>query len=232
MLFLNGPNNPSGMAYSRAELRAIADVLLDYPDIMIMSDDIYEHIIFSDEKFTNILNIEPQLYSRVVVVNGVSKSYAMTGWRIGYALGPVELIKAMDNVQSQTTSNPNSIAQYASVAALNSGTISIKPMLESFIQRHDYVHNRLNHMPGIKHIAADGAFYAFFDCTVIIDKLYTENKISAKTDVDLANYWLEKFLVAVVPGSAFGLNDHVRISYATSIRELEIALDRIELSLN
>ena len=232
-LFLNSPSNPTGMIYAENELREIADVLLDNPHVLVISDDLYEHLLFdSSKKFQNILNIEPKLYDRVVLINGASKAYSMTGWRIGFAAcGNEAIIKAMDNIQSQSTSNPCSISQYAAEAALNGGLDCVKPMLAAFIERHKYVVDRLNKIRGIKCLPAQGAFYAFFDCSEAIEILVKDGKINEKTDLAFANYLLENYLVAGVPGSAFGLDKHMRISFATGMNELEKALDRIEEAL-
>lgn len=233
LLFLNSPNNPTGRVYSRAELRALADVLVAHPQIYIITDDIYEHILYTSEPFCNILNAAPELHQRTIVINGVSKAYAMTGWRIGFAAcGDGAIIKAMDTVQSQSTSNPCSISQAAALSALTGGLECTKPMLAAFKKRHDYVMQRLNAINGIECMPADGAFYAFFECSRAIANLHSQGKISEKTDLALANYLLDNFHVAGVPGSAFGLEDHIRLSFATSEDELRIALDRIASALN
>ena len=231
-IFLNSPSNPTGMVYTASELKALADVLVNYPNIYIITDDIYEHILFADTPFVNILNVEPKLYNQVIVINGVSKAYAMTGWRIGFAAcGDASIIKAMDTVQSQSTSNPCSIAQAAAVAALTGGLDALKPMRKAFIERHIHVIARLNKINGIKTLPAQGAFYSFFDCGNAIENMYAAGKIAAKTDLAFADYLLDKFLVAAVPGSAFGLDNHMRISFATSLDELNRALDRMEQAL-
>jgi len=222
MLVLNSPSNPTGAVYSAEELTAIAEVLLKHPNIIIASDDMYEHIMLGDAKFTNILEVCPELYDRTVVMNGVSKAYSMTGWRIGYAGGPVELIAGMRKVQSQSTSNPCSISQAASVAALNGSQECIQTMLVEFKKRHLYVVERINSIPGFKCIHADGAFYAFMD---ISEAMQTKGY---ETDTSFVEALLEQQLVAVVPGSAFGADKHMRISFATSMENLVNALDRIE----
>lgn len=227
-IILNSPSNPTGMVYTRSELNAIANVLRKYPEIYIISDDIYEHIIFDNQDFCNIVNVAPDLSDRTIVINGVSKAYSMTGWRIGYAAcNNTNLIKAMENIQSQSTSNPCSIAQYAALTALDGGLDCVKPMRKAFIQRHNYVVTRLNAIRGIHCLAAQGAFYAFFDCRVAINNMFDAGKIQEKTDLALANYLLETSFVAFVPGSAFGLNNYMRLSFATSHEELSTALDRI-----
>lgn len=232
-IMLNSPSNPTGMVYSPSELLAISKVLEKYPNIFIISDDIYEHLLFDENKFTNILNTNENLYSRTIVINGVSKSYAMTGWRIGYvACSNKSILKAMDNIQSQSTSNPCSIAQYAALKALTSGLDFLAPMIEAFTKRHDYVVGRLNTINGIQCLRAQGAFYSFFKCRDAIDKLFAEGKLKEKTDLSLANYLLEEHQVACVPGSSFGLDEHMRISFATSMSNLEKALDRLENALN
>lgn len=228
-VILNSPSNPTGMVYTRDEMVAIANVLRKYPDIYIISDDIYEHMIFNDaQKFYNIVNVAPDLSNRTIVINGVSKSYAMTGWRIGYAAcNNAPLIKAMENIQSQSTSNPCSIAQYAAIAALNGGLDCVIPMRKAFIERHKYVVNQLNSIRGIRCLEAQGAFYAFFDCTQAIDNMYDAGKITEKTDLALATYLLNEAFVAFVPGSAFGMVNYMRLSFATSMGELTRALERV-----
>lgn len=231
-VFLNSPSNPTGMVYTAEELRALADVLVNYPNLYIITDDIYEHILFDDTPFVNIANVAPELFKQIIVINGVSKAYAMTGWRIGFAgCGDTTVIKAMDIIQSQSTSNPCSIAQEAALAALVGGLDALKPMRTAFMERNIYVTSRLNKINGIKALPAQGAFYSFFDCKLAIENMYNCNKIKEKTDLALAGYLLDEFLVAAVPGSAFGLDDHMRISFATSMDELTKALDRIEKAL-
>ena len=231
MIILNSPNNPTGMVYSDDELLALAAILRLHPNIYIVSDDIYEHIIFNTNSFQNIINVAPDLQSRTIVVNGVSKAYSMTGWRIGYAaISNSHIIKAMEKVQSQSTSNPCSISQYAALKALtdNKNDEYIKNMQNSFLKRSYYIKNAINSIEGFKCLDIQGAFYAFFDCSDIIKKLYSTNKISMPTDLELARFFLEEALVAMVPGSAFGLENYMRISFATSIDELEMALTRIK----
>jgi aspartate aminotransferase len=226
MFVMNSPSNPSGIAYTRAELRAIGDVLADHPDILVMSDDIYEHIVWSDEGFNNILNVCPELKDQTVVINGVSKAYSMTGWRIGYSGGPVDIIKGMKKVQSQSTSNPTSIAQYASQAALEGDQSFLTEMCQVFRERHDFVYNTLNSMDGVNVLPSDGTFYSFPDFSEIIR---ATDGIS--TDVELAQMLLEKSEVALVPGSAFGLDGHLRLSFATDMASLEKALSRIKQAI-
>jgi aspartate aminotransferase len=232
-IILNSPNNPTGMVYSQEELLAIANVLKQHPQIYIISDDLYEHLLFSDEQFINIANVMPNDLHRIIIINGVSKAYCMTGWRIGYAACKnKQLIKNMEIIQSQSTSNPCSISQYAALSALSHGIEWIKPMKEDFIKRHDYVYARLNKIKGIKVIPASGAFYSFFDCTEAIEKLYKEKKISQQNDLAFTNYLLDKFLLAGVAGSAFGLENHMRFSFATNMEQLKKAIDRLEEALD
>lgn len=225
LVVLNSPSNPSGVAYSRSELQALAEVLKKYPQIMIATDDMYEHILWSQEPFSNILMACPELYDRTIVLNGVSKAYAMTGWRIGYAGGPKWLIQNMKKIQSQSTSNPCSIAQAAATEALNGPQSCVQEMLTVFRRRHDYVINRLQQLPGVRAIAADGTFYAFADFSQAINDLGLAN------DTELAALLLEKG-VALVPGSAFGCEGCLRLSFATSDDALEKALDRLQSTLS
>lgn len=224
LFMLNSPSNPTGVAYTRAELAALGEVLLRHPQILIVTDDIYEHILWTDEPFVNIVNACPELKDRTIVVNGVSKAYAMTGWRIGYAAGPQQVIAAMSKIQGQSTSNPVSVAQAAAVEALNGDQSVIKPMLKAFKERHDYVVDRLNKMRGVSCLPAQGTFYAFPNVEQAIRNLGLEN------DLAFADH-LIKAGVALVPGSAFGLEGYARISYATSMANLEKAMDRIEQAL-
>ncbi len=227
MVVINSPSNPSGAVYTLEDLQALGAVLRKHPNILISTDDMYEHIALTDEKFVNILNACPDLYPRTMVLNGVSKSYAMTGWRIGYAAGPENIITAMENVQSQSTSNPTSISQVAAEAALNGDQSCIKPMLKAFRERHVFVVNTLNKIPGVKCIMAGGAFYAFPDVRPVIARLHQRGTIKAATDVALSEYLLENGGVAVVPGSAFGSEGYIRLSFATSTDNLQKALERL-----
>ncbi len=227
LVVLNSPSNPTGMAYTKAELAALGEVLLEHPKVLVATDDMYEHILWSDEPFANILNATPALKDRCMVLNGVSKAYSMTGWRIGYAAGPADIIKAMKKIQSQSTSNPTSISQVAAQAALEGPQDCIQTMLKSFKERHDYVVDRLNKIPGVECLPSDGTFYCFPKVQEAINKLDGVN-----TDVELAEYLIEQAGVALVPGSAFGLAGHVRISIATSQENLTNALDRIEKVLS
>lgn len=222
LVVINSPSNPTGMAYTAEELRALGAVLRDFPRALVATDDMYEHIRWDPNPFLNILNVCPELAPRTLVLNGVSKAYSMTGWRIGYAGGPVEVIKAMTKVQSQSTSNPTSIAQVAAEAALNGPQECIGVMLKAFKERHDFVVEGLNRIPGIECLPTDGTFYVFPRVQGAIDKLPGVNN-----DLELAEYLLERAGVALVPGTAFGLSGHVRISIATSPSNLEQALERI-----
>ena len=227
LFIINSPSNPSGKAYTIAELRALGDVLVKHPNIVVMTDDIYEHITWADEGFNNILNVCPELKDQTVVINGVSKAYSMTGWRIGYSGGPADLIKGMKKNQSQSTSNPTSIAQYAAQAALEGDQSFLKDMCDVFKQRHDYVYETLNTMNGVEVLPSDGTFYSFPSFNAIIDRMD-----GIEDDVQLAQLLLEKADVALVPGSAFGLSGYIRLSYATDMDSLETALTRINEVLN
>jgi aspartate aminotransferase len=226
LVVINSPSNPTGMAYSRDELAALGDVLREHPRAVIATDDMYEHIRWSDEPFVNILNACPDLAPRTLVLNGVSKAYSMTGWRIGYAGGPADVIKAMKKVQSQSTSNPTSISQVAAQAALEGPQECIGIMLAAFKERHDYVVERLNGMPGIECLPTDGTFYVFPRVQGMIEGID-----GVSNDLELAEHLIERAGVALVPGSAFGLGGHARISIATSRDNLEKALDRIAAAL-
>jgi len=223
LFILNSPSNPSGKAYSKAELRALGDVLVKHPNIVVMTDDIYEHIVWAEEGFNNILNVCPELKDQTVVVNGVSKAYSMTGWRIGYSGGPADLIKGMKKNQSQSTSNPTSIAQYAAQAALEGDQSFLKDMCDVFKQRHDYVYETLKAMEGVEVLPSDGTFYSFASFQAVIDRMD-----GIEDDVQLAQLLLEKADVALVPGSAFGLSGYIRLSYATDMDSLKTALTRIK----
>ncbi|MCU7874156.1 MAG: pyridoxal phosphate-dependent aminotransferase [Candidatus Thiodiazotropha sp. (ex Lucinoma borealis)] len=223
LFVINSPSNPTGMAYSREELVALGEVLKEHPRVLIATDDMYEHILWPGNSFVNILNACPELYERTLVLNGVSKAYSMTGWRIGYAGGPAEIIKAMKKIQSQSTSNPTSISQVAAQAALEGSQVCISEMLTAFKERHDYVVERLNGMPGIDCLPSDGTFYCFPKIEGALEALEGVNN-----DLELSEYLITEAGVALVPGTAFGLAGHVRISIATSRQNLEQALDRIE----
>ena len=231
MVVINSPSNPSGAVYSLEELKALGEVLRKHPQVLIATDDMYEHIALTDAKFANILNACPDLYPRTMVLNGVSKAYAMTGWRIGYAAGPEHILTAMENVQSQSTSNPTSISQVAAEAALNGDQSCLVPMIKAFRERHVFVVNTLNKIPGLKCVMAGGAFYAFPDARVAIATLHRKGTLKTATDVALSEYLLEHAGVAVVPGSAFGSEGYIRLSFATSMENLIKALERISKAL-
>ena len=227
LVVINSPSNPSGKAYSHDELAALGAVLKKHPNILIATDDMYEHILWCDEPFSNIVMACPELYDQTIVLNGVSKAYSMTGWRIGYAAGPTALIKAMKKIQSQSTSNPTSISQYAAQVALEGDQSCISDMLVSFKERHDYVVEQINNIEGLSCISSDGTFYCFPNFNAILERMD-----NIDNDVDLAEYILENAGVALVPGSAFGLDGHMRISIATSMENLVNAMDRISQLLN
>ena len=226
-IIFNSPSNPSGAAYTRDELKAIADVLKRHPHVWVMTDDMYEHLVYDDFEFTTLAQVEPALYDRTLTVNGVSKAYAMTGWRIGYAGGPVEIIKAMAKIQSQSTSNPCSIAQWAAVEALTGPQDFIPTNNEVFKTRRDLVVSMLNQAKGITCPTPEGAFYVFPSCAGTIGKTAPSGKV-IETDEDFVTELLETEGVAVVHGSAFGLGPNFRISYATSTEALEQACERIQ----
>jgi aspartate aminotransferase len=232
MLVINSPSNPSGAVYTLDELKSLGEVLRKHPQILIATDDMYEHIALTDAKFVNILNACPDLYPRTMVLNGVSKAYAMTGWRIGYAAGPEDILTAMENVQSQSTSNPTSISQVAAEAALNGDQGCLAPMIKAFRERHVFVVNGLNKIPGLKCVMAGGAFYAFPDARGAIKTLHAKGTIKAATDIALSEYLLVEAGVAVVPGSAFGSEGYIRLSFATSMENLENAIARIAKALS
>ena len=226
-LILNSPSNPTGAAYSWDEMKALTDVLVRHPHVWIMSDDMYEHLLYDGLSFATPAQVEPKLYDRTLTVNGVSKAYAMTGWRIGYAGGPKELIKAIAMMQSQSTSNPSSISQAAAVEALNGTQEFLKPRADAFRERRDLVVSMLNQSKGIHCHKPEGAFYVYPSCAGTIGKKTPEGKV-IETDEDFVTYLLEAEGVAVVQGSAFGLAPFFRISYATSTEALEEACRRIQ----
>ncbi|MDH5692943.1 MAG: pyridoxal phosphate-dependent aminotransferase [Gammaproteobacteria bacterium] len=226
MVIINSPSNPTGAVYSRDELSALADVLLKHPQVLVVSDDIYESIVWGEPQNQNILTVCPELYERTMILNGVSKAYSMTGWRIGYAAGPAQIIKGMKSVQSQSTSNPTSISQAASTTALEGDQSSVNHMLQVFKRRHEFVLERLNKINGIECPAASGAFYLFPDFSQVIARLD-----GVENDIQLGEWLLDKAEVAMVPGSAFGAEGHMRLSFATSEENLNKALDRLEKAL-
>jgi aspartate aminotransferase len=222
LLIINSPGNPSGMVYSKKELTLLANVLLKHPNILIATDDMYEHILWTKEPFTNIVNACPELYDRTIVFNGVSKAYAMTGWRIGYAAGAEAIISAMINIQSQNASNPNSIAQVAAQAALEGDQSCVSEMAKIYKERHDYVYSEIKAIPGFECLPSQGSFYLFCNVGKAMKKM------DIKTDLEFSEVLLNKAGVAVVPGSAFGSNDCIRISFATSMENLVKAIERIK----
>ena len=226
-LILNSPSNPTGAAYTRAELKGLADVLMRHPQVHILNDDMYEHLVYDDFEFTTIAQVEPGLYDRTLTVNGVSKSYAMTGWRIGYAGGSADLIKAMAKIQSQSTTNPSSISQAAAVAALNGPQDFIAERGRAFKQRRDLVVSMLNQAAGIRCHRPEGAFYVFPSCAGTIGMKTPDGKVIA-SDEDFALYLLMEVGVSVVFGAAFGMSPFFRISYAASMASLEDACRRIQ----
>ena len=226
LFIINSPSNPTGVCYSEQELAELAEVLLEFPQLIIATDDIYEHILWGQQSFRNILNVCPDLYDTTVVFNGVSKAYSMTGWRIGYVGGPVPLVQAMQKIQSQSTSNATSIAQVAAQSALEGSQRYIEESTAIFKTRHDYVYDRLNSMTGINCLASEGTFYSFPNVEGAMESLEGINN-----DVEFAEYLLDKANVALVPGSAFGAPGYMRLSYATSMENLEKAMARLEQAL-
>jgi len=226
-LMINSPSNPSGAAYTRAELKALAEVLMRHPQVWILTDDMYEHLIYGDFEYTTIAQVEPGLYDRTLTMNGVSKAYAMTGWRIGFAAGPEPLIKAMAKVMSQTTSNPSSISQWAAVEALNGTQAFIKPNAKLFETRRDLVVSMLNQATGLRCPTPEGAFYVYPSCEALIGKTAPSGK-KIENDEDFVVELLSAEGCAAVHGGAFGLSPFFRISYATSNELLEEACVRIQ----
>jgi aspartate aminotransferase len=224
LFVINSPSNPTGAAYSLDELKALGAVLKDFPQVLIATDDMYEHIVWKAGSFCNILNACPELYDRTIVLNGVSKAYSMTGWRIGYCAGPKDLITAMENIQSQSTSNPTSISQVAAEVALNGDQRFIGEMVTAFKERHDYVVEALNQIPGMDCLETDGTFYVFPSAQGVIERLGLAN------DLALAELLIENG-VALVPGSAFGCEGNIRLSIATSMGNLQKALGRMQATL-
>lgn len=226
-VMLNSPSNPSGAAYSYDEMKALTDVILKHPHVWVLADDIYEHIIYEGFEFNTVLSVEPKLKDRTLTMNGVAKAYAMTGWRIGYAGGPVELISAMRKVQSQSTSNPCSISQAASIAALLGPQDYLKERAAAFQKRRDLVVSMMSDVPGLSCPTPEGAFYVYPSCAGLMGKTTPEGKV-IQSDLDVSTYLLESVGVAVVHGEAFGLSPHFRISYATSEEILIEACGRIK----
>lgn len=226
LFVINSPSNPTGVCYSRDELNALAEVLLQHPHVLIATDDMYEHILWDEGGFHNIVSVCPALYDRTVVLNGVSKAYAMTGWRIGYAGGPTSIITAMKKIQSQSTSNPAAVSQKAAEAALNGSQEPVRTMLMAFKERHDHVYAALQDIPGIRVSPAQGTFYIFPNIQGIIDNMPTIDN-----DVAFAAHLLETVGLALVPGSAFGAPGCVRLSFATGMDTLNDALDRFKRAI-
>jgi aspartate aminotransferase len=226
LFIINSPSNPTGAAYSKAELQALGQVLAKHPQIVIASDEMYEHIYWAAEAFTSFAQANPQLYDRTITINGVSKAYAMTGWRIGYCGGPKEIIAAMSTVQGQSTSNASSISQRAATVALNGDQSCVAEMNKAFKSRHDFVVAGLNAIPGITCLAGAGTFYAFANVEGAMREL------GLKDDDELAEYLLVHAGVAVVPGSGFGAPNHIRISFACGMDTLKDALRRIEQAVS
>jgi aspartate aminotransferase len=226
LFIINSPSNPTGAAYTKSELQAIGEVLADHPQIVIASDEMYEHIYWAPEPFTSFAQANPHLYDRTLTINGVSKAYAMTGWRIGYCGGPKEIIAAMSTLQGQSTSNASSISQRASMVALNADQSCVAEMNKAFKARHDFVVAGLNAIPGISCLPGAGTFYAFANVEGAMRSL------SLKDDNEFAEFLLANAGVAVVPGSGFGAPNHMRISFACSMDTLKDALGRIALALS
>ncbi len=226
-LILNSPSNPTGAAYSKAELKALTDVLLRHPNVWVMTDDIYEHLVYDGFKFTTVAEVEPKLIDRTLTINGVSKAYAMTGWRLGYAGGPKALIGAMNSIQSHSTTHTASVSQSATVAALNGPQEFLNDWRAAFKKRRDLVVAMLNQTPGLSCKMPEGAFYVYPSCAGLIGKKTPDGKVIA-SDSDFVTALLESEGVAAVQGEAFGLSPHFRISYATSEKALEEACKRIQ----
>ena len=226
-LILNSPNNPTGAAYTEKELRGIADVLLRHPHVWVMTDDIYEHLTYDGFTFSTICQVETKLIDRTLTINGVSKAFAMTGWRLGYACGPLALVKAMNMVQSQSASHPSSITQAAAVVGLNEPLDFIKPRNQAYKQRRDMVVKMLNEARGISCQTPEGAFYVYPSCAGVIGKTTPKGR-RLETDTDFVEALLDEVLVAAVQGAAFGLSPYFRISYATSDKALKEACTRIQ----
>src|SRR5262252_4143458 len=226
-LILNSPSNPTGAAYTEADLRAVADVLLKHPQVWVMTDDMYEHLVYGDFRFATIAQVEPRLYERTLTVNGVSKAYCMTGWRIGYGGGPKQLIKAMGAIQSNSTANPRSISQAAAIEALTGPQDFIPVHNRKFQERRDFVVDMLNRVPGLFCPRPEGAFYVYPSCAGAIGKRTPAGQ-TITNDEDFIRYLLEETGVAAVHGGAFGLSPHFRVSYATSTEVLRDACNRID----
>ena len=229
-LMLNSPSNPTGAVYSDSDLDALAGVLRDFPNVWILSDDIYEHLVYGDVEFATLAAVAPDLAARTLTVNGVSKAYAMTGWRVGYAGGPLELIKAMNTVQGQSTSHTCSISQHAAVEALNGDQSFLKEFRDAFRKRRDLIVGLVNAIPGLSCDTPDGAFYVFADCTALLNKSTPAGE-TLESDMDVAMYLMEEAGVAVVPGSGFLADGFIRISYAAAEAELSAACSAIHAAV-
>ncbi|WPE17433.1 pyridoxal phosphate-dependent aminotransferase [Candidatus Thioglobus autotrophicus] len=221
LFIINSPSNPTGAVYTKEELQALANVLKSHPHVLVITDDIYEHIRWGSDDFINIVMAEPELKDRTIILNGVSKGYAMTGWRIGYGAGPETVIKAMKKIQGQSTSNPCSIAQAAALEALNGDQGIIGTMVSAFEERHEFIVNALNAIDGIECPRSQGAFYSFPRVEGLIKRL------GLKDDVELSTFCLEKLNIALVPGSAFGAPGYVRFSFATSMDNIKLAVEKL-----
>lgn len=222
IVILNSPSNPTGIAYTKEELSRLGEVLLRYPHVVVVTDDIYEHNLWNHLPFANILNACPNLYEQCVVINGVSKAYAMTGWRIGYAAGPAHIINAMKKAQSQSTSNPTSISQYAALAALEGNQECVAAMTHAYKERHDYVVSELKKISGVRCLPSDGTFYTFPSIEGLLNK-----KPGITNDLEFSEYLLNEAELAVIPGSAFGAPNFIRICYTTSMNKLIEAMERL-----
>ena len=222
---LNSPSNPTGLTYTKDQYQIIGEVLENYPDIYIATDDMYEHIYWGDDKFCSFAEACPDTFDRTITINGVSKAYAMTGWRVGYCGGPKNIVAAMKKIQGQSTSNASSISQAAAVAALNGSHQPVHSMAEEYAKRHTFIFKALNNIQGFKTLAATGAFYTFPEVTSVIKDL------NFSDDVEFSDYLLESARVAVVPGSAFGAKGHIRLSFATSMKLIKEAVSRIKDAL-
>ncbi len=229
IVLINSPSNPTGAAYAREELEALAEIILKYPQVYVISDEIYEKIIYDGYTFVSIANCGDEIFKRTLIIHGVSKTYAMTGWRIGFTAGDADVIKAVSMLQSQSTSNPTSIAQKAAVAALRGPQEPVAEMVKAFHERRDYTISRLNKMEGVTCFTPQGAFYAFPNLNRYIGSHYKDRTISS--GYDLATYLLDEMKVAAVPGDAFGKAGYLRLSFATSMEEIERGLDRLEEGL-
>ena len=230
-LVLNSPSNPTGSVYSENELKEISDILTHYKQVLILTDDIYEHLIYENQKFFNILNVEPKLYERVFIVNGVSKAFSMTGWRIGYGAGSEDIIKGISKIQSQSTTNPTSISQMAAISALTEKKSFLTNWIKDFSERRDFLYNFFNNIDGFSCIKPQGAFYLFVCCDGFIKKRTPEEKV-IKSDLDFAEFILNYAEVAIVPGSAFGKSPYFRISYAASMQLLDLACEKIKKAVD